>query len=292
VHIKKDHIIQMVNASMTICISAALKNMLTKNKFLVEYNYIIIIKVQMIPLYFRVESFLKNRILSGQLEPASKLPTEDELIHHFGVSRITIRNALSHLEKEGLIVRHRSKGSFVSEKIPMKKQFIFTSEVRDLISDAKKYQTKPLSIHTEKVGNTKVPKVINEFFTLTNEDEICSIKRIRQSNNIPIYYIENFMASDVARHLTLKDLAEKPLLEILKKRIGLTIGRGEMYIEAIPADSDIASIIQCETFDPLFFVQIFYWFPNGDPFEVVNRYVRADYFKYRVELDPKGFESV
>jgi len=74
-----------------------------------------------IPLYVRIESLIRNRILNGQLEPGEKLPTEGDLINQFGVSQITIRKALSNLEQEGLIVRNRAKGTFVSEEIALKK---------------------------------------------------------------------------------------------------------------------------------------------------------------------------
>jgi GntR family transcriptional regulator len=241
-----------------------------------------------IPLYFRVESFIRNKILSGQFEPGAKLPTEDELIQNFGVSRITIRNALSHLQKQGLISRHRSKGTFVAEEIATKKQFFFTGEVRDLILDAREYQTQPLSIHTQGVGSTKFPKILSDFFNITNKDEITSVKRIRLSDNVPVYYVENFIRPETANHFTLKELNEKTLLEILREKIALTIGRGEMHIEACPADPEIASILKCGTFDPLIFIQTYYWESSGEPFEIVNRYVRADYFKFKIEIDPKG----
>jgi len=46
-----------------------------------------------IPLYSRVESLLRNKILSGEYEQGEKLPTEDELVQCFGVSKVTVRSA-------------------------------------------------------------------------------------------------------------------------------------------------------------------------------------------------------
>lgn len=71
-----------------------------------------------IPLYVRIESLVRNRILNGQLQPGDKLPTEEDLVKQFGVSQITIRNALSNLGGDGLIVRNRAKGTFVAENVP------------------------------------------------------------------------------------------------------------------------------------------------------------------------------
>ena len=80
-------------------------------------------KKDLIPLYSRVSSIIQNKILSGQYEPRDKLPTEDELVEYFGVSKITVRNALALLEADGLIFRTRGKGTFVAPVIPETKQY-------------------------------------------------------------------------------------------------------------------------------------------------------------------------
>lgn len=242
----------------------------------------------MIPLYFRVESLLRNKILSGQLEPGQKLPTEEELINKFGVSRTTIRNAVSHLESEGLIVKLRSKGTFVSEKIAIKKQVIYTGDLKDIISNAKRFDTKPLGIQIVKIGNTRIAGTLRQFFNLSNKDQILRVRRVRKLKDIPIYYLENFMPPNFAEHFTDKELSKRPLLEVLKNKIGLVIDRGRMVIEAMPAEPDVAEILGCIFCDAIASIQISYWLPSDVPFEVVNCFIRGDYFKYTVDLDPKG----
>ncbi len=70
---------------------------------------------QFIPDYFRVEEYLRTRIRSGRLKPGDPVPPESELVRKFGVSRMTVRQALSRLVFEGVIERHRGRGSFVAE---------------------------------------------------------------------------------------------------------------------------------------------------------------------------------
>ncbi len=243
----------------------------------------------MVPLYSRIESIIKNKILTGQLEPGSKLPTEAELITRFGVSRITIRQALSRLETEGFIIRQRSKGTFVSDDIPTTKQIIFSGGVRDIISDSKRYETKPFGIQTMKVGETRAAKRVKDFFNLTKNDEINRIQRLRLLKGMPIYFLENYMPFDIAKHLSVKELSEEPLLELLKKKIGIKIERGEMYIEAIPVGPQIAKILKCQIYDPVVLIQIYYWFPSMKPFQHVDIFIRSDCFKYKIELYAKDF---
>jgi GntR family transcriptional regulator len=242
-----------------------------------------------IPLYVRIESLVRNRILNGQLQPGEKLPTEEDLVKQFGVSQITIRNALSNLERDGLIVRNRPKGTFVAENVPVRKKFVITNEVYNILEDADRYEVKGVDLKTMYIGETRNPRAIKEFFHLTSEDQICVVRRTRLLKGIPMYYIENILSPSIAQHLTLKDLSEKHLLKILKEKIGITIDRGEMYIEAVPADPDVAETLRMQIFEPLILRQLYYWFPTGEPFEIVNSYMRPDYFRYKVDVDVRSF---
>lgn len=70
-------------------------------------------------LYKQIYHVLKADILSGRYSPGSQLPTESELVQRFGVSRVTVRNALALLQREGLLVRIPAKGTFVRrEEVP------------------------------------------------------------------------------------------------------------------------------------------------------------------------------
>ncbi|WP_058304499.1 GntR family transcriptional regulator [Gorillibacterium timonense] len=67
------------------------------------------------PLYMQIQDFFRQRIVSGLLKPNDRIPPEKELMEQFGVSRITVANALTQLAEEGWIYRIPGKGSFVKE---------------------------------------------------------------------------------------------------------------------------------------------------------------------------------
>jgi GntR family transcriptional repressor for pyruvate dehydrogenase complex len=56
---------------------------------------------------------LKDKILSGELGPGAKLPSEAELIEEYAVSRTVVREAVSRLQAEGLVETFQGRGSFV-----------------------------------------------------------------------------------------------------------------------------------------------------------------------------------
>src|SRR5688500_20171323 len=56
---------------------------------------------------------LKDKILSGDLAPGTKLPSEAELVEEYAVSRTVVREAVSRLQAEGLVETFQGRGSFV-----------------------------------------------------------------------------------------------------------------------------------------------------------------------------------
>jgi GntR family transcriptional regulator len=67
-----------------------------------------------LPLYAQVEDVLVARITSGALPVGTQLPSEEELIREFGVSRTTIRMTIQNLVRQGLVDIRRGRGTFVA----------------------------------------------------------------------------------------------------------------------------------------------------------------------------------
>jgi GntR family transcriptional regulator len=244
---------------------------------------------EVIPLYSRIAYSLRHKILSGQYEPGSKLLSEEGLAELFKVSRITIRAALSHLENEQLIIRNRGKGTFVSENIPKQQARIYKN-VRDFVINTQHSEIKPLNIKKVKVGQTRIARDIRSFFSMSNEDEIAQIHRVLMVEGAPRYFFENFMTPELASHITLEEIVEKKaIIRILKDNINIKLGRGEAYLQAMPLDPDVAEILGCQVFDSFTRTQAFLWFSNGDPFEIANYFIPAEYFKYKIDIDTTDF---
>ena len=65
--------------------------------------------------YHTLKESLKNDILSGVYQPGDKMPSENQLVQEYDLSRHTVRKALSILEEEGYIVAVHGKGTFCTE---------------------------------------------------------------------------------------------------------------------------------------------------------------------------------
>lgn len=69
-----------------------------------------------LPLWYQVSQSLRASILGRPRDASARLPTEEQLAAHYGVSVLTMRQALKELEAEGLISRHRRRGTFIEPR--------------------------------------------------------------------------------------------------------------------------------------------------------------------------------
>ncbi|MFF2483448.1 GntR family transcriptional regulator [Paenibacillus sp. NPDC058071] len=68
------------------------------------------------PMYKKIENYIVEQIKSQAWQPLSRIPSENELAEQFGVSRITVKNALTELVDRGIVYRLQGKGTFVSDR--------------------------------------------------------------------------------------------------------------------------------------------------------------------------------
>ena len=67
------------------------------------------------PLYRQIEGYVRQGILSGSLEPGTRLPAVRQLAADLGVNRITVENAYAELAADGLVAARVGSGTYVLE---------------------------------------------------------------------------------------------------------------------------------------------------------------------------------
>lgn len=70
------------------------------------------------PKYVVIQNYILEKIESGILKPGDLVPSDNELAHMFGVSRVTVSTAISELRTRGIVTRVKGKGTFVSKREP------------------------------------------------------------------------------------------------------------------------------------------------------------------------------
>lgn len=239
-----------------------------------------------IPLYYQLESILREKISSGEFRAGAPFPTEDQLSQEYQVSRITVRKALSSLEKDGLISRRRGKGSFVTDGHDTLEPMKLTGTIEDIVAMGIKTQTKVLHF-----GFVHPPVKVAKQLRLGEGAQVLRIERIRLTKEGSFSYNINYIPPDLGKKIKAKDLLLQPVLNILEEKCRVRIGKGSQIIDATVADARVASLLEVRTGDPLLRIERSVFDVKGRPVEYMTIYYRSDRYHYSVDLVRKRSPS-
>jgi GntR family transcriptional regulator len=235
-------------------------------------------KKSIIPMYFQLADFLREKIHTSQYSPGDLLPSEFELMTQFEISRGTVRQAIQQLELEGLLERFKGKGTFVSvpkiEQDASKQMGFFTKSMQEVgITPT----AKVLSIK-----ETAAPKIVQKMFGLTSGENIIVVKRLRLVNDEPWAIELEYFRHDVGNKLMAEDLTGS-IYEILQEKYSYIIYHSKNTIEAIIADEDQANLLNVRPGSPLFEVKRLVYIKDGPPFEYAIDLLRGDRIKFSID---------
>ncbi len=232
---------------------------------------------EFIPYYYQIANLLRGKIESGELIAGMKLPKELDLSKHFGVSRVTLRQALAILEKEGLVTRERRKGTFVNCGGVKSKMIQLTGAVWE--EDAVGGDIRVISIE-----ETDASSRLQEFFGSDDGESLTRVQRLRMAEETPLCYVMNYLPQKLAKDIPHEDIRTRSMLHILKNRLQIPLGKIHQTLEARVADSDVADHLSIGVLAPVLYVETFVHSKSGEPVEFSQIYYRGDQHRYRVEL--------
>ena len=233
-----------------------------------------------VPLYTQIREMLRARILDGTYQPHAQMPSESEMISGFGVSRITVRQALSDLQNEGLIFRIHGKGTFVSK--PKAFQDLGRLQGFGEAMRPMGYETyaKVVSLRTVK----PVPAVLDKLH-LPKTAKVTELKRLRFLNREPISLDVTYVSAAIGARLGREDLATRDVFVILENDLGMSLGHADLQIGSALADESLASLLRVEEGSPVLVIERTTHTSDGQPVDYEHLYYRGDAFQYKVRVD-------
>jgi GntR family transcriptional regulator len=232
------------------------------------------------PLYVQIKELLRGRILDGTYPPHAQLPSESEMIAAFGVSRITVRQALGDLENEGMIFRLHGKGAFVSKP----KAFQDLGRLQGFGEAMRQmgYETFSRVLGVQDV----VPSTqVREHLGLGKRARVTELRRVRYLNREPISVDVSYLPTTIGHRLVREDLATRDVFVILENDYGLALGHADLQIGAVQADETLAEQLQVNADSPILFIERLTHGVDGKPIDYEHLFYRADAFQYRVRVD-------
>jgi GntR family transcriptional regulator len=202
-----------------------------------------------LPKYYQLTEILRGKILSGELEPGDQIPTEDALGQEYGVSRGTVRQAISTLVHEGLIRREQGRGTFVNLLRSGRAFFTLTGFDEDMRRQHRHPSTRLLTL--EVVPAT--PEVAERLALALNEPVI-HIVRLRLADERPVVHETRYLAYCLCSALVDDDLEAESIHALLIHKYRIPLIRTIHTIEARILPREGARLLQVEPGTAAFFV--------------------------------------
>ncbi len=231
-----------------------------------------------LPLYYRLETVLRQKIEGQEIPPGTRLPTEVELMAEYRVSRITVRQALAALARDGLILRRRGVGTVVAAR-PRHGSLKLTGFIEDLIAMGVKTHARVLDFRLVPAGER-----VAQALRVPPGEPVWLLRRVRLADRRPFSHIVAYLPREIGVRLRRRELASTPLLTLLEGRLGLRLGGAEQVIEATLADGQLAALLEVPVGAPLLAIERTVSAADGRPVEYVQVHYRADRYKYSVQL--------
>jgi GntR family transcriptional regulator len=200
-------------------------------------------------LYIQAIEAITERIESGELEPGSQLPPEDELASSLGISRSTLREALAHLETHGLIARRQGIGTFVS--IPSGPGFFGGLERLEPFQYLATAAGKKHSPVQKTVSTIEANDEIGLILNTAPGTALVRVQTIEAIDDIRCMYFDDYFIDTGGLEKKLADYGESVLTYMFDEcDPALSHTRSEIF--AIAANEDIANKLNIPVGKPVF----------------------------------------
>ena len=232
-----------------------------------------------LPVYYQIQDQLKRQIVSGQLPPGTRLPSERELSEQIGVSRMTIRRATRALVSAGLCRREAGTGLFVAER----KIVINLHELKGFSAFVRRLGRTP---HTRIVEHRTIAAGTEVAcqFDLPEGAPVLKLTRVRSMDHERVAMETAYLSLSRFPHLDSFDLTGS-LYDILQERYGLQIERGRTTFSVGLADEAVADRLGIAIGQPVLEMRSEAFSVDAPevPFECVVSVFRADVFEFSAE---------
>lgn len=232
-----------------------------------------------VPLYTQIKEAIRSKIIDGTYVAHQRLPSESEMISAFGVSRITVRQAMNDLQKEGLLFKVHGKGTFVA--LPNVSQ-----ELTHLQGFGEAMRLQGHETFSEVFGLGTVTGSANACakLGLNAGEQVTEIRRVRYLNREPVSIDYSWLRRDIGSRLTEQNLRDKDLFSLLENELGQPLHSAEVEIDATSATAEIAQRLRVAANSPILRLERLTFAGPAKPLVFEYLHYRAESFKYKLKI--------
>ncbi|NMB25175.1 MAG: GntR family transcriptional regulator [Firmicutes bacterium] len=230
-------------------------------------------------LYYQLKQILEDKIVSGAWQVGEQIPTENELCELYGVSRITVREALAELEREGYITRKRGRGTFVA--VPKIEQ-----NLMGIYSFTEEFRKRGLTPHSEVLEFVRLlpEKNIQEALGIGGAQAVHYLKRLRFADDVLMAIECTYLPCSCFPNLSRERVVEEPLYDVLRSDYDLVLTSAQETFGAVLIQPPDSSMFGVSSGAPGLELER-YSYSGTTCVEYTIGVIRGDKFKFTVRLE-------
>ena len=190
-------------------------------------------------LRHRIAEHLRERVLAGEFEPGSRLPSEPNLARSLGVSRSSLRSGIAILEEDGVLRRRHGSGTYVTDKLLLSNDLSRNFSVSAAIEAT---GSRPGTV-LGRAAAEPAPTDVAQAFGIAPGDELSVLRRVRTADGRRVVDTTDWCRSELLDAAALTKLAGGSVYVALAEH-GLTVDHGVASIYPSVASEEIAGRLQ------------------------------------------------
>ncbi len=233
--------------------------------------------------YHRIAQALRERIRSGELAPGARLTNQRALAREFGVTVMTLRQALDVLAREGFVACRHGLGTFVAFPTVDYDILQFRTFAGDLRSHGEPVETRYLRSHF-----LRADRRVQAGLRLASGDWVFLVERLRLVKSQPLALQRSFLPEAVGEEVARADLAVVPLRQVLSFKLGIEISHAREEVSAVKLRGREARELASRPGAAAFCSERVSWGLDGKPVVFDRVYIPGDRFRITRELHYEG----
>jgi GntR family transcriptional regulator len=231
------------------------------------------------PLFAQVRDALRADILGGGLAPGDRLPSESAMIARFGVSRITVRQAIAELQVDGLVQTVNGKGSYVTRPGRGEGRGPLVGVLEAMRRRGHRAHGRLLSHRTVKASRT-----VARELELQPGEPVGAVTVLRYRDDVPFVVGTSWCAPAVAERLAHEDLVAQDVATAVEVGLGLRSASTRVRVSAGLADARLAKRLDYAPGGAILTIRTTATGWDRRPILYSETHCRADMMDYRVTL--------
>ncbi|HZS90675.1 MAG TPA: GntR family transcriptional regulator [Chloroflexota bacterium] len=237
-----------------------------------------------VPIYHQFKRMVLDQIISGDLPPGARLPTEHEYARQLGVSLAPIRQALRELAQLGYVERVKSRGTFVRQRKIEQKITVLSS-----FTDSMHQMGLPVRLEVRRLERCRPSTEVATQLNLTGRDMVVVLQRRCFLEQEPLALLQSYLPAAIFPHLEQHDFGARSLYHLLEEEYGCVLTRAESCIDVCPADEERSALLAVSLGAPLIRVESLTHRHDDQVVEYVEVLYRAD--RYRLFIESRREED-